>query len=462
MPGANLPEDIEVADRGPISVTGDKSVATLTGLFNFQPDRPVTDRQDHDPFNVFQRDNGGDVSRSGGGLYQVETDGTGTAVGGLETAQLGIYRSGTLANWATGVWVDVDPAGTDSYYDIGYLGEGFPEASHFRVQGQEELEYVIDGARYSEPVTIPREFWERGEVNDVMDGGEVVGKVYGIDPWLGDARSGGEYDASRGYLYGTILGWYGPPSLGPSLVAVGDVNGKWVQKVWPLFLFRPVGGPAIEQPNLPIRVAAHNAGGTQALQARVGGRQFSYRGDVPQSPQPTHHWSEVQTLPMDGTGTGERDWYVVGMIRRKDGGAFISTGLGMEDYKVVSTSQPLAFHARTIPLSLVDGTPSWSEPVDTHAQQTAIEVDCQADTPDRITVQEATIDGTTKLEGIKWSGDVAGTNVDNQNKSTQATGKENVGFGFPFVREYATVILATTRSDTSDDVTTAFTVQEAG
>jgi hypothetical protein len=463
MPGENLAEDIHQFDQGPLALSRDKPVATLKGLFNFQPDRPLTRRQDHDPFNVMVRSNGGDVLRSSGGLYQVETDGTTTAQAELATAQLGVYRPGTLANWATGVWIDVDPAGTDAFYDVGYGGRGFSEGLFFRILGEESIEFRIQSERYQEDVVLGRNLWERDTVTEITDGGEVVGTMYGIDAWLGGRKSGGLFQASRGHLFGSIVGWYGPSSIMPYVVEVGDVNGTWVQKVWPLFLYRPVHGPAIENPNLPLRITAQNNGSAQTLQARIGGRQFSYRGDVPLSPQPTHHWSKIQDIPMDGSGTGERDWYVVAVLRRKQSAEFKSTALGMDDFRVTSGTEPMAYHARTIPESLLSGTIEYDEPVDTHAQQTAIEVDCAADTPDRVTVDEAQIDGSTKLEGIKWQGNIAGSNVSDQvGAAGTATKAANVGFGFPIVRGEPTVIVAATRSGNSDKVTTSFTLEEAG
>lgn len=462
MPSENLAEDIKQFDQGPLKLTKDKAVATLKGLFNFQPDRPLTQRQDHDAFNVMLRSNGGDVVRSSGGLYQLETDGTTTAEATLSTAQLGVYRPGTLVNWATGVWVDRDPAGFDAFYDVGYGGLEFSEGLFFRIQGEETIEFRIRSQRYQEDVVIERDLWERGKVTEITAGGEVVGEVYGIDPWLGGNKSGGTFQAQRGHLFGSIVGWYGPSSIMPYVVEVGDVNGKWAQKVWPLFLYRPINGPAITNPNLPLRVTAENNGSSLNLQARVGGRQFSYRGDVPLSPQPTHHWSPLQNIPMDGTGTGERDWYVVAVLRRKQSTEFGQTALGMDDFRVTSTTEPMAYHARTIPESLLSGSIEYGDPVDMHAQQTAIEVDCAADTPERVTVDEAQIDGITKLEGIKWEGTIAGSNVDNQFSAANATEAQNAGFGFPVVREHPTVIVATTRSGTADDVTTSFTLEEAG
>jgi len=464
MPGENLAEDIHQFDQGPLALTSDKPVATLRGLFNFQPDRPLTQRQDHDPFNVMTRLNGGDVRRSGGGLYQVETDGSTDAEAELATAQLGVYRPGTLVNWAIGAWIGVDPAGTDAFYDVGYGGSEFTNGLFFRIQGEESIEFHIQSGRFQDgSVVLGRDLWTQDAVTEITDDGEVVGKVYGIDAWRGGNESGGTFQAGRGYMLGSIVGWYGASSVMPYLVEVGDVNGRWVQKAWPLFLYRPLNGPAITNPNLPLRVEAVNNGSTKALQARIGGRQFSYRGDVPLSPRPTPHWSPIQTIPMDGSGTGERDWYVVAVLRRKQSAEYQSTALGMDDFSVTSSTEPLAYHARTLPESLLSGTIEYDEPVDTHAQQTAIEVDCTADTPDRVTIDEAQIDGTTKLEGIKWQGNIAGSNVSDQvGAAGTATEAQNVGFGFPIVRNHPTVICTTTRSGNSDNVTTSFTLEEAG
>lgn len=194
---------------------------------------------------------------------------------------------------------------------------------------------------------------------------------------------------------------------------------------------------------------------------RVGGRQFATRGEVPVSPEPTFHYADQQTLPMDGSGSTDRDWYVVAAIRRKPSGT--GTGLGLAYLKLVSNAEPIAFMTRVGEVADISGTLEWDEPVDTEADQTAIEVDCATDTPERLTWGEETKDGTVKAAGGSWSGNIAGaTGTGGQQKPTSGEASVEETLGFPFVREHPTVVLATTRSGSTDEVTTAFEVQEVG
>ena len=462
MPGNNLPEKIAQELTGPISVNDSLSVATYRGFFTFQPDRVLTDLQDHDPFNVWYERNGGVAKRGATDQYRLETDGTQTdSEAVLETAQLGVYRPGTTVTASAGMWLDVEPQG-GSYYDMGYFSDTGTEGAYFHVSEGWTLDYVIESARYDGgSITIAQEEMAQREVTEKTDGGETVGKVYGLDPLDDNGPSRTDYQGDHGAILGSTIGWYGPSSIMGWFTDVGDVEGEWVQRVWPLFLYRPLHGPAIRNPNQPISARVNNAGSGQDLQARVGGRQFAVRGEVPLSPQPTFHYADSQTLPMDGTGAGERDWYVVAVIRRKPDDE--NTALGMRGLSITSAGEPVATITRTVQLSDIDGTVEWNQPVDTHSVQTAIEVDCATDTPDRLTLAEATIDGTTKLRGVGWNGGVAGAGASGAAGTTEA-GKIDLetSFGFPFVREYPTVVLATTRSGTGDDVTTSFQVEESG
>ncbi|AGM11799.1 hypothetical protein M201_gp28 [Haloarcula californiae tailed virus 2] len=448
----NLPKDIDRELRGPIQVNQALDVTTRKGFWNFQPDRDLTTRQNFDPYNVWYERNGGVTDRAGSGLYRVQTDGaTQDSEAIIETSDLGVYRPGTLANVSGGTWFDVAPTG-DAFYEIGYEQDGDPERLGFQVDSDERVKFVFDSSRYTDgPFTVTNGMMQDGQVTAIEDGGSTVAEVYGLVE-QDHGFQPEDWQVGRGYLYGITLGWYGPTSVMPWVGEVANAQGNFVQRAWPLAMIRPVDGPLIEKPNRPWSVRAHQGTSGTALQARIGGRQFSTSGDVLLNAEPTFDFASQQSVPT--TGQGEGNWSVVGVIKRKSG--YVGTALGMDALRVVPQSNNVAVLTRVVDPSFLSGV-SYDEPVDVHADQTAIETDIRSDTPDRVTLAEATIDGTTKLEGIGWTGGLA-------NASNQGTGETRIsaGFDFPIIREFPTVILAAVRGNNAATVTTGVEVLEVG
>ncbi len=452
MGSTNLPEDIDKELRGPIQVNQALDVTTRQGFWNFQPDRTLTDQQDFDPYNVWYERNGGLAEQVGSGLYQVSTDGSTDSEAILETADIGIYRPGSTANVSGGVWVDTLPTG-DAFYTIGYEQEGDTERLDFLVDSSGDLQFEFDSIRYTNgPFVLGPDTFERGTVTEVEDGGTKVAEVYGLRRTNGTGFVVDNYAPQRGYLYGVTLGWYGPTSVMPWIGEVGDLNGQWVQRAWPLAMIRPVGGPLVEQPNRPWSVQANSRTSGQSLQARLGGRQFSVSGQIELSAEPTFDWAEDQSVPTDGAGPN--DWNVIAVFKRKAG--FTGTGLGVDVLNVVPDSEDIRVLVRVVDPQYLTGV-EYDEPRDTPAAQTALETDLETDTPDRVTIDTATIDGTTKVQGIGWTGGFA-------NASNQGVGDTRIGagFDFPVVREYPTVVLAASRTNQSATVDTNIEFLEAG
>lgn len=450
----NEPAEIDRALRQPLQVNASLDVAARQGFWNFQPDRDLTDRQDFDPYNVWYYQNGGTVGRSVGSVYALQTDGTqADSRARLETADIGVYKPGVAAHVSGGVWLDVPPEG-DAYYTIGYGEQNDPEALHYLVDSSQELKFEWDSARYvNGPLTITPDEMMAGEKTIVEDDGSPVAEVYGIAKQDGlgpDPRR--DFEVGRGYVFGITLGWYGPTSIMPWIGTVSDHNGRFVQRAWPLALVRPVRGPAVEKPNRPFQVTAYNGTSGQDLQARVGGRQFATSGEVSINPSPTFDFASEQSIPSSGTGEG--DWSVVAVMKRKAG--FTGTELGVSRLDVVPQSVDIAALTRVVDPQYLSGV-EYDEPVDVPAAQTALELDLATDTPDRVTIDTASIDGTQKVQGVGWSGGL----VQSTNSSTGDT-QLGAGFDFPIVRNYPTVVLAATRTANKATVTTALEILEAG
>ncbi|AGM11199.1 hypothetical protein M197_gp34 [Haloarcula hispanica tailed virus 2] len=457
MPGDKTPEQIARALRGPYTINDSLNVASLKGLWNFQPDRPLTDRQDFDPFNVWYEEGTGSVGRANQ-LYQLDSGGTAGGRAVMETAQLGVYRSGAESQMGIGLYVDQRPTG-DGYIDVAYTREGQAGTSDelaWRITA-DDLTFRISSDLHP-LVTLSQNagHFEQGAAEVIEDGGTPIGKVYGLDPIDGSGPSRIDYTPSRGYVYGIIPGWYGPSATMGYIKEVGDVAGQWSQRVWPLFLYRPYTDPAIERPNHPGHVAVDNGTTDESVQARLGGRQFHTNGDIPDRSEPTHDWATDQTLPMDGTGVGESDWYVVAVVKRKPG--YGSTAIGLAEFALASDSQPLAVQARVVDPTYLSGT-SYRSPTDHDENQTALEFDMDSATPADVTLASYTdTDGIDKPQGIAWDGDIIGAGE----KQEARFGRLGGGFAFPVVRQYPTVFLATTRTGTSDDVDSSIRLNEVG
>ncbi len=91
------------------------------------------------------------------------------------------------------------------------------------------------------------------------------------------------------------------------------------------------------------------------------------------------------------------------------------------------------------------------------ADQTAVELDLKPDTPDRVTLDTATIDGTSKLQGIGWTGGLV-----NSGRGSTGNTRLGAGFDFPIVRDFPSVILASPRTSNKFTCTTSVEILEAG
>jgi len=448
MGGDNLPDEIQQALRGPHNSNAALAVAPRQGTFNLKADRPLSSRQDVDAYNVRYTENGGAVSRTPS-AYEVAADGTQAGSRAVqESARLGVYRAGVENEAALGVWIPERPTG-DGEIRIGYLDDRQPQDGMYHRITSDDWQAVATN-RNAGTVRVSRSagHWDHGTVTEHKNSeGELVGRSYGL---LEDSPAVGarDWDPAWGYVYGVTIGWYGPLSSLFWVDAITNSLGEWRQSRQPLVLYRPLYQPAFEVPNRPLHLSVDNGTTAEQVRAQVAGRQFSTQGDVDPSPEPVWQEAVGMELPMDGTGFGAKDWYVVGVVRRKAGNEGVAAGL--EELEVAGPNESLALHARIMEPQYLSNV-SWSGPDEVSAGQTSLEFDIEPDTASRVTVDEWTDtedEDKTKIQGIGYRGDHVGTGA----KNTAVAGDLTGGLAFPIVRDTPTVFFARTRSGTSDDM----------
>jgi len=479
--------DTDRALRGIATVNEAVTTASLKSQFELLPDTAFVSTQDFDTDSVWYERNGGTVSgRVADGvdrLIDLDLDGAQTdSYASVETAPIVVYRSGTKVFGAVGAWVDDYPTG-DAHFDIEYgreprtltkddgttvdVGTEFYRLRTVSNPDNDppvDLEFTVgtdyddDGVGESNTVTVTDT--RPGEVVDFDTAPKA--KYYAIDPFDGDGPTERTFDPKVGYIYGFLLGWYGPSSVVPYLTTTANMYGNVVERIWPLGIYDPIETPSLLRPNQPLKATVDNGTSGQALSARVGGRQATYFGDIQANPNPTQHYAIGQTH--DGsTGTvGDvtgSNWQVAAVIKRKANRP--GTALGLIK-TTLSTSSGLAVQGRVVPESKItesgDGL-TYTDPTDYEDTESSLLVDCASDTPSRVSLgTETKDDGSTKLVGKKYDGDFVG-----QGKNDLTLGETTSDFVFPLVRTNPTVILLSVRDRTaSPDVDIAFKVAEEG
>jgi hypothetical protein len=448
--GRGREEELWTALHGYSSINGVPSVASLRSLWTLGPGESLSTRQSFTPYNVWEENNGATVGDGPNSLEQLQTDaaaGDSNAI--LETASLGIYRAGTQVQTAGGMWGRSAPEG-DQFYELGYGREGGESYIYHRDYADDYRIAFSNEASGESEISRNAGHLDPGAKNTVGHA-----EVYGIDPLDGSGPSGITLDAASGYVRGFRIGWYGPSVTVPYIAAVGDFSGEWRQNTWPICLIDPVGEPLISRPNEPFHFAAHNNGTTgNALDMRVGGRQFSYAGEINAGRRDLTHQTPEMTLPMDGTGSGPNDLYVVAVVKRKAGFEETAATVGRVE---VDTGNTMALHARVLPETDINGTLSYENPSDTFGETAYVQIDAQADTPDRLTLStetdpDALDEDATKVAGVKWGGRFVGSDTAVQQTAVGDAGR----FELQLVRDHPTVIVA--RTNDGNTATASFSI----
>lgn len=479
------PDRLEEVLKGRASLNDTIAVAPLTTQFQFVPDTTFPSTQTFDASSVWYLNNGGDISGAGTAglnrLIDLSTDGAQTdSSAAVETAPISVYRSGAKTVAATGVWFDVLPTG-DAKCEVTYGreprtlttedGENIDVGTeYYTLRAVEDTSYDpaigfefevgtdIDGDGTAETNTIALKGTRPGGAVD-LTGSDPKATFYVIDPLDGNGPSGVDYDPRQGYIYGFIIGWYGPSAVVPFIVATANISGNWNERVWPIGLYQPHEDPSIIRPNQPIRTAVDNGTSGQSLAARIGGRQSSFFGDVAVTPTPTQSYvrnqSHDSTVGTEGDESGS-NWEVAAVIKRRADRPGTALGVLSES---IATESGLSVQARVVPEPDISGTLSYGRPSDHERAESALLVDQATDTPTRLSIGTETKDnGDTVLVGKKVDGDLVGTG-----KNDLTLGETEGSFAFPIVRTHPTVILFSVRpSSTTTDVDWSFKVVEEG
>jgi hypothetical protein len=167
---------------------------------------------------------------------------------------------------------------------------------------------------------------------------------------------------AEGNIFHIEFSWYGYGVIQFTLIQQATPNGPKVPVV--LHTIRLTGATSLTNPNLPIAVYLANAGTAAAMEAFVGGRQYSIRGKVAAAQRQT---------------TQRRLGAVVGgaliplvSLRRK--AAYRSASIKLAQFEVITTAE-LLVEVRFNPVltGAVFGTPT-----NTLATETAVQSDTSA------------------------------------------------------------------------------------
>jgi len=471
MSDETFPGGFDDVIYGPANINGSIDVSEFRAQFNIVPDTAFDGADEFDRKNVWYVTNGGLVEslRPNASLAQVTTDGAQTdSTAALETAPVLAYRPGTQVDASTGVFLDVPPTG-DAKYEIAYgreprtltdpLDGSTVEVGNdylaYRIRndgGTTALEFAIgqdfddDGTAEENVVPITNGSWSSEEVAAKFTN-NPKGIAYGHDPLDGEGPSGIDYDPTHGYVYGFLIGWYGPSAVTAYVVDTRNISGAWKERRYPVLTYQPSEDPAINRPNQPIRVYADNATSGDDLQARVGGRQGSFRGETTAPPDPLEHKQTGVNVPVTGgtTGTEGLNWHVVAVAKARTLNP--DAVIGFIEF-IAAADDALATQWRLVDESDLSATPSYDEFANIQGRYSKVAIDGKTDTPTRISLNTSSVDGETKFRGIKADGHLYGAS-----QSFNVFGSSRRPFAFSFVRDKCLVLLCAARgsSDLSLD-----------
>lgn len=459
-------ERIDEVLRGTSNLSGAINTAEYTAQFTIQPDTEWPSRG-YDAQNIWYEQNGADISslKPLATIAQLTTDGTQADSRVAVESPVVVYRPGTEVSASAGLFVDVLPTG-DSKYQIQYGREertivdpydgteiavgkeyaGFEIVEDSASDRSHDLEFVVgtdvddDGTAEENRIPITNGDWESNEFITKFTS-DPKAKAFGKDPLDGTGRSGIDFDATRGYLYGLEIGWYAPTALVPYIVETADVTGSHKQRKHPILIYNPIENPTIQRPNQPITVVADNASSGQDLQARLGGRFGGYRGSLRVQQIPTTHRVGNQDIPTAGgtTGTGGLNWFISAVVkpRAKDPDAVV-----VPNPAVYQPDNPAASMVRLADESDISGTIEYDEPSNTHRADTVFAIDAKEDTPDRLSLATDTFDGESKFVGQKVGGDIL---IGDKNEAQLSRGDKDFDFVLP--REQVLVYMIAARSN---------------
>lgn len=192
----------------------------------------------------------------GNGLYKLATTASGADSAMLDSAEPGRYQAGAAAQAGIGMMRPTAPVG-DQELLWGYFDDQNGLAFGENAQGP----FIL---RRSGGVDATKR--QQGEWNvDRMNG--AGGR---------ENPSGLNLDLAAGQIFHIEFPYYG---FGPIEWQALVVDGNVIQQVVAVHREKVHGALSLQNPNLPIRARADNAGQATALEMFVAGRQFSILGD---------------------------------------------------------------------------------------------------------------------------------------------------------------------------------------
>lgn len=480
-------EDAERFDevlRGPTNLTGAINTAEYRTQFAIQPGNEWPARG-YDDTNVWYEENGGDVTslKPKATLAELTTDGAQTdSKVAVESPTL-VYRPGSELSASAGVFVDVMPTGDAKYeilfgreprtvtdaltgdtFDVGkeYAGlrivDGVGDRDH-------DLQFVVgtdpegDGTATERVIDITAGDWEAEEFIGEFDT-EPKAIAYGKDPLDGGGPSNITFDARKGFTYGIEIGWYAPTSLVPYIIDTVSKGGTYKQRRHPILIYNPTDGPAIQRPNQPVRVVAHNGTSGDDLKARLGGRAGAYSGEAVIEPTPVNHNvynQDVGTGSTESTtGTQGLEWYVVAVAkpRASDPDAVVSPR--PPTWSVTNDATAMV---RVVHESDITGTIQYDEPANVPRSQTEVAIDAVEDTPDRLSIDTITDDdGETKMAGVKVGNGLLAAGGKNKAALTET----ETDFGITIPRDLVFVYMVAARAGSSLTVDASYNFINTG
>lgn len=465
-------EDAERFDevlRGPSNLSGAINVAEYTAQYNLQPDNEWPARG-YNAKNIWYEENGAVIQslKPNATLAELTTDGAQTDSRVSVEGPVTIYQPGTEISASAGLFVDTLPTG-DAIYEVKYGREprtitdpytgtgvgvgvefaGFEVVEDPDSERSHDLEFVVgtdvdgDGTAEVNRIPITNGDWKAEEFIQEFDTAPKA-EVYGKDPLDGSGPSAIRYDATNGYLYGLEIGWYAPTALTPYVVETTNVNGTYKERKHPILIYQPKEGPAIRRPNQPIRVAADAGTSGQDLQARLGGRFGGYRGRLKTSPAPdtTEVYGQDVLGDTGTTGTEGLNWSVVAVVKAR---AVDPDTVVIPKTPSYTPDNPATTMVRLARESDLSGTIEYDEPSNTARADVEFAIDAAPDTPDRLDLGTATIDGETKFVGQKVGGDMLQAD---KNTPTLSQGDRDIDFVIP--RDLVLVYMVASRDTTTD------------
>jgi hypothetical protein len=269
------------------------------------------------------------------GEYRVATTANGADSAGLFSAERGRYEAGFSAVAGLGLRI---PGGVVAGNQVVYWG-----------LGEDPTDPAANGLYYG-----------------LAAAGLFVAYIRnGVETRVQQAAWNGTPTAvnlAEGNIFHIEFSWYGYGVIQFTLIQQATPNGPKVPVV--LHTIRLTGATSLTNPNLPIAVYLANAGTAAAMEAFVGGRQYSIRGKVAAAQRQT---------------TQRRLGAVVGgaliplvSLRRK--AAYRSASIKLAQFEVITTAE-LLVEVRFNPVltGAVFGTPT-----NTLATETAVQSDTSA------------------------------------------------------------------------------------